>query len=127
MSGIQITGVPGKNIEGVRLDNIRFIFRGGGTAEEAAQMPKELDKGYPEPSKVGVMSAYGVFARHVSDLELANVNMSLEQSDMRPAIVCADVKGLEIDNFKAPTASGVAPAHFTDVTGLSIRNSPGFQ
>ncbi len=127
MSGIQITGVPGKDIDGVRLDNIRFIFKGGGTAEQAGQMPKELDKGYPEPSKVGVMPAYGVFARHVNDLELANVNMSFAEQDMRPAIVCADVRGLEIDNFKAQTASGVSPTHFNDVTGLVIRNSPGLQ
>jgi len=30
MSGIQITGMPGRPIEGLRLENIRLVFNGGG-------------------------------------------------------------------------------------------------
>lgn len=127
MSGVQITGVPDKDIEDVRLDNIRLIFKGGGTAEDAARVPKELGKGYPEPGKIGTMPAYGVFARHVRDLELANVTTSFEKDDLRPALVCSDVKGLEIDHFKAQTVSGISPAQLSNVTGLIIRDSPGFQ
>jgi len=127
MSGIQITGVPGRDIQNVRLDNIRMVFKGGGTAGEAAHTPKELDKGYPEPSFVGTMPAYGLFARHVSGLELANINVGFDSDDLRPAMVCDDVSGLEIDDFKGQTASGVAPAKFDSVTGLVIRNSPGLQ
>jgi polygalacturonase len=127
MSGIQIMGVPGHNIEGLRLDNIRMVFNGGGTKEDAARTPKELGKGYPEPTGLGVMPAYGLFARHVSGLELANINLSFANDDLRPAMACSDVSGLEIDNFKGQTASGVAPAKFDSVTGLVIRNSPGLQ
>ena len=47
------------------------------------------------------MPAYGLYARHVHGLELANVSVGFEQLDMRPAMVCLDVDGLEIDNFKA--------------------------
>lgn len=127
MSGVQITGVPGKDIEDVSLDNIRLIFKGGGTKKDAAVVPRELGKGYPEPGKIGIMPAYGVFARHVHNLELANVTTSFEQDDFRPAIICSDVKGLEIDNFKGQTVSGVSPARLSHVTGVSIRNSPGLQ
>jgi polygalacturonase len=127
MSGIQITGVPGRNIENVRLDNIHLAFKGGGTKKQADTVPKELGFGYPEPSKIGVMSAYGVFARHVSGLEMANISTSFQTNDLRPAIVCSDVKGLEIDNFKAQAASGVAPARYENVSGLVIRNSPTLQ
>jgi Pectate lyase superfamily protein len=123
-SGIQITGSPGHNIEGVRLDNIRLEFKGGGTKEDSARVPPELGTQYPEPRRVGIMSAYGVFARHVSDLELANIRLSFEKEDLRPAIVCSDVDGLEIDNFKAQVADGVAPARFEAVKRVSIRNSP---
>ena len=126
-SGIQITGMPGDDIEGVRLDNIRLVFNGGGTAEDATHTPKELGTGYPEPSKIGMMPAYGVFARHVRALEMANVKVSFEKDDLRPAMICSDVDGLEIDNFKAQTASGVPPARFESVTGLVTRNSPGLQ
>jgi pectate lyase-like protein len=127
MSGIQITGMPGDDIRDVRLDNIRMVFKGGGTSKQAEHTPKELGFGYPEPHNIGTMPAYGLFARHVSGLELANINFNFETNDLRPAMACDDVKGLEIDNFKAQTASGVAPARYENVTGLVVRNSPQLQ
>jgi polygalacturonase len=121
-SGIQIFGLPEQPIEGLRLENIRLIFNGGGTAEQAAQMPPELGTGYPEPR--GNMPAYGLFARHVNGLELADFNFSFKTNDFRPPITCADVNGLQIDNFKAQVADGVAASKFDNVSGLVIRNSP---
>jgi polygalacturonase len=122
--GIQITGLAGQPVEGVRLQNIRLAFDGGGTKEEAAVVPPELGAGYPEPR--GVMPAYGVFARHVRDLEMADIRFSFDKEELRPAIVCVDVDGLEIDNFKAQLAAGVAAARLEQVKRLAIRNSPGF-
>jgi polygalacturonase len=125
MSGIQIMGLPGHPIDGVRLENIRVISNGGGTAENAAAAPKELGTGYPEPGKIGILPAYGIFARHVKDLELANINVSFTTNDLRPAAAFVDVQGLEIDNLKSQVAEGVAPAVFADnVSGVSVRNSP---
>jgi hypothetical protein len=121
-SGIQITGLPGHNIEGLRLENIRLIFKGGGTKDDAAIIPRELANRYPEAS--GTMPAYGVFARHVSGLELANVHVSYENEDLRPAMQCVDVDGLEIDDFKAQLATDVPAAVFENITGLVVRNSP---
>ena len=123
-SGIQITGTPGQPIEGVRIENIRLDFKGGGTEAEAGRVPPELGTGYPEPGKIGVMPAYGLFARHVRDLELANIRTSFEKEDLRPAIECVDVDGLEIDNFKAQLATGVPAAKFDSVKNVVIRNSP---
>ena len=123
-SGIQITGTPGQPIEGVRLENIRLEFKGGGTETQAARVPPELGTGYPEPGRIGVMPAYGLFARHVRDLELANIRTSFAKEDLRPAIACVDVDGLEIDNFKAQLAPGVPAAAFDSVTNVVIRNSP---
>ncbi|TAK93064.1 MAG: glycoside hydrolase family 28 protein, partial [Verrucomicrobia bacterium] len=124
MSGIQITGLPEQPIEGVRLENIRIVFNGGGTKEDAARTPKELGTGYPEPKNLGTMPAYGLFARNVRDLELANVRVSFEKEDLRPAMVCLNVDGLEIDGFKAQLAEGVPAARFEDVKRLVVRNSP---
>jgi polygalacturonase len=123
-SGIQITGTPGQPIEGVRIENIRLDCKGGGTKAQAERMPPELGTGYPEPGKIGVMPAYGVFARHARDLELANIRTGFEKEDLRPAIECVDVDGLEIDNFKAQLAPGVPAAKFDSVTNVVIRNSP---
>jgi polygalacturonase len=128
MSGIQIMGLPEQPIEGVRLDNIRLTSYGGGTAEDAAINPKELGTGYPEPGRLGMLPAYGVYARHVKGLELANITVNFATNDFRPAAAFADIDGLEIDNFKPQVAEGVKAAVFADnVGGLTIRNSPALQ
>lgn len=124
-SGIQIWGLPDMPIDGLRLDNIRLVSEGGGTAAEADEVPKELGTGYPEPH--GTLPAYGLYARHVKDLELANIKTSFDKKDMRPAMICSDINGLQIDNFKGQVGDGVKPAKFENVSGLDIRNSPELQ
>lgn len=128
MSGIQIMGLPEQPVEGVRLENIRLTSKGGGTTNDAAITPKELGIGYPEPGKIGTLPAYGFYARHVKDLELANIHLNYSAPEMRPALAFADVDGLEIDNVKPQFADGVKPAEFSDdVRSLVIRNSPALQ
>jgi hypothetical protein len=125
MSGIQIMGLPEQPIENVRLENIRLTSKGGGTTKDAAIQPKELGTGYPEPGKLGPLPAYGVFARHVRDLELANFHVSFQANDSRPAAMFADVQSLEIDNFKPEVAAGLKAAVFADtVRDVTVRNSP---
>jgi polygalacturonase len=125
MSGIQISGLPDQPVEGIRLENIRLTSRGGGTLDDAAITPKELGAGYPEPDKTGTLPAYGVFARHVRDLELANIHVNFQTNDFRPAAMFMDVVGLEIDNFKPQLADGVKAAVFAGQSGgIVIRNSP---
>jgi polygalacturonase len=122
-ASVEIFGLPDHPVEGVRLDNIRIVSNGGGSATDATRMPRELAYGYPEPR--GIMPAYGVFARHVKGLELANFNLSFKTNDFRPAIICSDVDGLEIENFKAQMADGVKASVLDDnVSGIVIRNSP---
>ena len=121
-SGIQITGMPEQPIEGVRLENIRLVFNGGGTTNDAARMPPELDNAYPEPR--GVMPAYGLFARHVNDLELANITTSFMEPDNRPGMEFIDVHGLELDNVKPQVVAGAKAVLLENVSGVQIRNSP---
>jgi polygalacturonase len=125
MSGIQIMGLPEEPLEGVRLENIRLTSKGGGTVKDAAINPRELGTGYPEPSQLGTLPAYGVYARHVKGLKLANISVNFIANDSRPAAFFADVHGLEIDNFKPQIDSGVKAAIFAaNVSGVAIRNSP---
>lgn len=121
-SGIHIAGLPEQPLEGLRLQNIRIVYEGGGTKEQAGLIPKELGTGYPEPTRE--MPAYGLFARHLKGLELANITFSFMKDDFRPAIHCVDVKGLEIDNLKAQLADGVAASKLEDLPDAVIRNSP---
>jgi polygalacturonase len=124
LSGIQITGVPEQPIEGIRLENIRLFFKGGGDSTNAAVPPPDPGTGYPDPSRIGVMPAYGLFARHVRDLELANIRFEFEQTDLRPAIMCVDVDDLRIENLRARVADGVPPFRWREVNRLVIRDSP---
>jgi polygalacturonase len=126
-SGVQITGLPGLDIEHVRLDNIRITYNGGGTHEQAERQAPELGTGYPEPSKLGVFPAYGLFARHVKDLELRDIRFDFDKQDLRPAMICDDVDGLEIDDFRGQTAPDISTAVFNSVTNLVVRNSPGIK
>ncbi len=128
MSGIQIMGLQEQPIEGVRLENIRLTSKGGGTATDATINPKELGTGYPEPDKIGTLPAYGIFARHVKDLELTNIRVNFIANDLRPAASFTDIQGLEINNFKAQAADGVQTAVFgNNVSDITICNSPTFQ
>jgi polygalacturonase len=124
MSGVHITGLPGSPVENIRLQNISLLFNGGGTKEDAARVPPELAKGYPEPRKIGITPAYGLFARHVKGLELYDIRLDYMKEDLRPPVVCLDIDGLEIDNLRAKVAAGVSAARFDDVQGLQVRNSP---
>lgn len=126
-SGIHITGLADHPLEGIRLENIRITYEGGGTRQQAEDVPKELGKGYPEPGQLGVMPAYGLFARHVRGLELADVTFAYAKEDFRPAIHCTNVEGLELDNLKAMHAEGVSLKRFENVPAPVIRNSPGFE
>ncbi len=121
IGGIQITGALNPSLESIRL--VLLIWD---TKEDAARVPPELGIAYPEPR--GIMPGYGVFARHVKRLELANLNFACDEPDLRPAMACVDVDGLEVDNFKAQVAPGVSAASLTNnVRGIVIRNSPVLQ
>jgi polygalacturonase len=124
--GIQITGLPEQPIEDIRLQNIRLISKGGGSREDAARNPRELGTDYPDPGAgLGTLPAYGIFARHVKNLELADITLNFQKEDLRPAAKFADIDGLEIDHLKAQVAAGVPAAEFAaDVRGLTIRHSP---
>ena len=125
MSGIQIMGLPEEPIDGLRLENIRLTTKGGGTSEDAAIKPRELADGYPEPYKMGTLPAYGIFARHIKNLELANITTQFETDDKRPAAMFSDIQGLQIDNLKLQTDSGIKAALFaSDVKDIQIQNSP---
>ncbi len=48
--GSIISGIPGHEIEDVKISNIQILHQGGGTREDAAFQPPEYEETYPEPS-----------------------------------------------------------------------------
>lgn len=99
--GCSITGLPGHEVENVSLDNISISFRGGGTREDARRQIPELTEAYPEYNMFGILPSYGFYCRHIVELSLANISISYERDDLRPAIVCDDVTKLSLTKFTA--------------------------
>lgn len=127
-AGIIITGLPEQPIEDIRIENIRLTSNGGETKDFSGKKVPEAANGYPKPDWAGTIPAYGIFARHVKGLELANIKFSLKADDTRPAAMFEDVDGLEISNLKAQTANGVLGAVFSDdVKNVTTHNSPEFE
>jgi polygalacturonase len=96
-----IMGLPGHDIEDVKLSNIRIYYIGGGTKEHAAREVPEDEQGYPEPQRHGVIPAYGFFIRHAKGIQMDNVEVSFNEDDQRPPFILDDVKGAEFNNLKA--------------------------
>jgi hypothetical protein len=61
----------------------------------------DLEHGYPEIGMFGILPAYGLYAHHAEGLVLSNVRFDLAGDDLRPAIDCFDVAGLELSGFHA--------------------------
>ena len=99
--GILISGIPGYPIEDLRLSNIRIAYAGGGTKEDAALVPEEKEKDYPEPDMFGRMPAYALFVRHVTGLDVRDADFSFESPELRPAIALQDVVRVDLDHIRA--------------------------
>lgn len=122
--GVLISGIPGHEIEDLRLADIRIAYRGGGTAADAALEPEEKEAEYPEPDMFGNMPAYGMYARHVKTLSARDVVFSVDQPDARPAFRFDDVAGVDLERLIVPR--GAAPVFsLRNVRDFLQRNSPG--
>ena len=97
--GCSITGLPGHPVENVLLENVRINFRGGGTQKDGHLEIPELPDRYPEYKMFGTLPAYGFYCRHVNNLKFHHVELGFEKPDHRSAIVCDDVKDLELMGF----------------------------
>jgi hypothetical protein len=61
-----------------------------------SDVPEQIDK-YPEFTMFGELPSWGLYLRHIRNITLKNVQLSLEADDFRPAIVEEDVVGLQMD------------------------------
>ncbi|HEV7396381.1 MAG TPA: glycoside hydrolase family 28 protein [Pyrinomonadaceae bacterium] len=111
-----ISGIPGHEIEDVRLSNIRIYYQGGGTRAQSELQPPEREANYPEPSMFGEIPAYGFFIRHANNVSLSNVVVSYLQEDQRPAFVLNHVQTAEFFNVKARHAANVPVFALENVT-----------
>ncbi|HYM94440.1 MAG TPA: right-handed parallel beta-helix repeat-containing protein, partial [Chitinophagaceae bacterium] len=123
-----ISGVPGKIIEDVELNNIRIYYRqmDSSFAKIPVTVP-EYEKDYPEPSRMGIMPAYGFFIRHVSGIKMNNVEVSYSGKEVRPAFYLDDVKNVDFFRLKAQPVAHTQKFVLKHVQNFSIRQSEGIK
>ena len=145
-----ISGMPGHDVEDVKLSGIRILYRGGLTLDHVAKQPADLvntfffrasggvpprepydtperEKEYPEPSMFGMVPAYGFFIRHASGIELNDVDVGYLKEDRRPAFVLDSVDGIELENCKAQKANGVPTLVMMKAKGVKRTIAPGWR
>ena len=118
-----LSGIPGHEIEDVRLSNITILSQGGGTRQDAAIEPPEKENSYPEPTMFGTMPAYGFFIRHVRDLEMSEVEVRTMKEDLRPAFVLEEVEGADFLHVKAQRAADVPTFALKNVQDFTVNLS----
>jgi len=102
-----LSGIPGYNIEDVKLSNIYIENLGGATADAAAIKPPEKEDAYPEPGMFGQMPSLGFFLRHIRNVEMSHVELATLSPDARPAFYLEDVARADFFSITAPkSASG---------------------
>ena len=120
------------------LPRISWDAAAGGWRDDPYNIP-ERPREYPEPENFGILPAWGIWARHVENLNLINVNFTALIPDTRDVVVLDDVTGATFtnviasgnspkltsvtNNFKRPTNLEFIPNipyKTTTVSGLSI-------
>lgn len=100
-----VAGLPGHDVEDVTLTNIRIDTEEGGELAWVTREIPELPADYPEARMFGRLPAYGFYCRHVNGVRFENVCVEARRRDMRPLLLCDDVK-----NLTAGSLAGSAPA-----------------
>ena len=124
--GILIAGLPGHRIEDVVLSNLHIQYAGGGTTEQAAREVPEYERAYPDPDVFGTMPSWGLFARHVANLQVRGMELRTLAPDSRPAVLLEDADGMRFSDVQLNSQAtqpvwsltGVAGLHAREVTGL---------
>ena len=107
----------------MKLDNIHFYFKGGGTKEQAATQVPLLEKEYPEPSRFGILPAYGFFIRDVKDLKISNVETHLMSDDARAPYILENVDGVDIQHIRSQKGGDVPTLILNKVKNFNIFNT----
>ena len=125
-----IVGLPGHPVQNVRLENIEIIYPGGGVPRRRSVLLGQLDAvpelpaQYPEFWMFGELPAWGFYCRHAEGIKFDNVTLRVQSHDFRPALVCDDVRNVELNRFHADSTGSGPAIVLKDVQGAAIHNSP---
>lgn len=105
-----VTGYPGHPVRNVQFNNVRFHYLGGASIKDTATNIPENSSSYPYPMMFNSnLPSYGLYLRHVENLQLNNVQFELANNDPRAAIVMDDVKNTVLSRVTAQKLNGIVP------------------
>ena len=94
-TGCSITGIPGFPVRNITLSNIAMDLVGGEEAQDPRKKVPELEDLYPEATMFGVLPASILYMRHVDQINLYEIFVTLQNPDKRIPLIAEDVKGVE--------------------------------
>ena len=141
--GSIVAGIPGHDVEDVKFNNIRIVYRGGLTLDQVARQPADLvnafffratggipprepyatperEKEYPEPSMFGMLPAWGFFIRHAKGIEFNNVEIGFLNEDRRPAFVLDQAEAVELNHVKLQRVPGLPAVVLLNVKDIKV-------
>lgn len=119
-----VTGLPGFDVEDVTLRGIRIDSEENGPEEWTRLSIPEQERSYPEARMFGRLPAYGFYCRHVRGLRLRDVVLGAGPNEARPAIICDDVKSLDVDGLRSASIVSSQPQiRLSDSQDAWIRNA----
>jgi hypothetical protein len=87
-------------VRNVVFTDVHFLAKGGNPLSDADRRPPELGVGQYNASNLGVLPAYGLYARHVKGLTLVNCTFNYERRDSTPALLLDDVIGAKLNQVE---------------------------
>ncbi len=119
-----ITGIPGYNVENVRLQNIHLVSPGNGAG--SSNIPEQISN-RPENDIWGdSLPAYGLYVRHVDGLVLDSFCVELQNADQRTLLYFEDTTDVSIIGECAPVSS-VQDLKNKEWSGIRIYPQPAQQ
>ncbi|WP_431216433.1 glycoside hydrolase family 28 protein [Puia sp. P3] len=103
-SCVVLNGVGEAVMENISFNDVHIQYPGGGTVEQATV--RDVPKVAGEYFQLGVLPAYGMYARNVKALTLHNVRFSLASPDYRPAVIFDHVEDAAVNGLSARGVKG---------------------
>ncbi len=91
-------------IKNMVFNDVNILVKGGNSAADTSAIPPELGVGQYNASNLKVQPSYGIWARHVMDLQVSSSGFNYEKKDARYAIYLDDVTGAQLFSIKMVNA-----------------------
>jgi hypothetical protein len=101
-----ITGIPGMEVEDVRLSNIHIDTVMPGNKEWLRPNVPEVPAAYPQSRMFGWLPASGLYCRHVRGLSLRDVSFTAPSNEWRSTMIFDDVRQFAVRWFSNNAARG---------------------